>query len=281
MIDIKKLSFGYGKENLFSELDLSLGSGSICGLLGKNGAGKTTLLKLIAGLLFPREGDAVIMKNIPSRRSTEFLQDLYFLPEEFSLPDVTPGQYAKLYAPFYPAFNDERYEHYLDEFGLGRDINLKKYTYGQKKKFLITFGLSSGCRLMLLDEPTNGLDIPSKTQFRKAIASVITENNAIIISTHQVRDLETLIDPVIILDQGKIIFNQSMEDISNRLKVTHQTSPPDPGKTLFSEKTFEGYTVVTENHDQENSHMDMETLFNTVISNSVGISRIFEDGGVK
>ena len=281
MIDIKSLSFGYKREGLFSDLNLSLKPGGICGLLGKNGAGKTTLLKLMAGLLFPKEGEIHIMEKMPSKRSPDFLQEVIFLPEVFSLPPVTPEQYKMLYSPFYPQFSNDRFKSFLEEFEITTDKKLSGFSYGQKKKFLIAFGLATNCRLMLLDEPTNGLDIPSKSQFRKAVASSLNDDRIFIISTHQVRDLESLIDPIIILDEGRIIFNRSTEEISNRLKVLSRSGPPEPGEALFSEKTFEGYTVVTENHDHEDSHIDLETLFNTVVNNSAEISRVFQDGGIK
>jgi ABC-2 type transport system ATP-binding protein len=281
MISLKDISFGYGKEPLFSGLNLSLEPGSVSGLLGKNGAGKTTLLKLMAGLLFPHRGDTIIMERNPSMRSPDYLQDLFFLPEVLWLPEVTPEQYAKLYAPFYPGFNDDAYKTYLNEFDLIADKNIKGYSYGQKKKSLLAFGLAAGCRFMLLDEPTNGLDIPSKTQFRKALASVVSDYSAIIISTHQVRDLENLIDPVIILEEGQIVFNHTMDEITDRLRVVHQADPPDPETALFSEQTLKGYMVVTENPDSEASNINLETLFNTVINSRERISMIFQGGGTK
>ena len=281
MIEIKNLSFAYTRQKLFSDLNLSLMPGGICGLLGKNGAGKTTLLKLISGLRFSQEGEIQIMDMNPSRRSPDFLKELVFLPEVFDLPPVTPRQYRMLYSPFYPRFSLERFGSLLEQFEITGGKKLTTLSYGQKKKFLIAFGLATNGRLMLLDEPTNGLDIPSKSLFRKAVASCLEDNRIFIIATHQVRDLESLIDPVIILDQGRIIFNQAMEGISNRLKVSYMSTPPDQEKVLHSEKTFEGYMTVTENKDHEESHIDLESLFNTVINNSARISRIFQDGGTK
>lgn len=281
MIDIKNLSFSYKRNKLFSDLNLTLSPGGICGLLGKNGAGKTTLLKLMAGLLFPQGGSISIMAKKPSKRPVEFLQDLVFLPEVFDLPPVTPKQYQMLYSPFYPKFDDGRFRSLMDEFEVTDNKKLNGFSYGQKKKFLIAFGLATNGRLLLLDEPTNGLDIPSKSQFRKAVAACLEDDRIFIISTHQARDLESLIDPVLILDEGRIIFNQTNEEISNRLKVSYKSSAPEPEATLFSEKTFEGYTVVTENYDHEDSHVDLEMLFNTVVNNTARIATIFHDGGLK
>jgi len=281
MIAIDNLTFGYGKEDLFAGLDLTIEAGSICGLLGKNGAGKTTLLKIMAGLLFPREGETDVMGAEPARRSPEFLQNIMLLPEEFSLPDVTPRQYEKLFSPFYPSFSSEQLHGYLSDFEIESDKSINGYSFGQKKKFLLAFGLASGCRLMLLDEPTNGLDIPSKSQFRKALASVISEERAVIISTHQARDLENLIDPVVLLDEGRIIFNYSMAEITALLKVYYQSSPPDEQDALLTEKTLDGYMVVKENTDGQETGIDLETLFNTVIQNREKVSRIFTKGGKK
>jgi ABC-2 type transport system ATP-binding protein len=265
MIEIRDLSFSYSREKLFSQLNLSLRPGNICGLLGKNGAGKTTLLKLLAGLLFPQNGENRIMGLRPDDRLPGFLQELSFLPEEFSLPSVSPRKYERLYAPF----------------ELNPNQNLDRCSFGQKKKFLLAFGLSTDCRLTLLDEPTNSLDIPSKRQFRKALASVLNEDRLIIISTHQARDLEHLIDPVVILDEGQIIFNHSLEEISNRLCVRRQPNPPSADEVFYSEKTMEGYLVVAENTEHEETKLDLELLFNTVIQSREKLSEAFNEGDEK
>lgn len=281
MIEIKTLSFSYGRNALFSQLNLSLPSGNICGLLGKNGAGKTTLLKLLAGLLFPQAGETIISGERPAHRSPSFLQELILLPEEFSVPPVSAVQYQRLYAPFYPRFSSQLFFDYLKEFELEPDQNLDHSSFGQKKKFLLAFGLATDCRLILLDEPTNGLDIPSKRQFRRALASVLAEDRLFIIATHQARDLESLIDPVVILDEGQVIFNHSLEEISKRLTVRMQAKSPGLSEDIYSEKTLEGYLVVAENTTDEETHMDLELLFNAVIQNRETVSSLFQQEVVK
>jgi ABC-2 type transport system ATP-binding protein len=278
MIDIANLSFKYGRKSLFSDLNLTLAGGGICGLLGKNGSGKTTLLKLMAGLRFPRDGKIEAYGQAPAGRSTTFLQDLFFLPELFELPVVTPLQYEKLFSPFYPAFQKELFKNFLQEFEIPVDEKMNGISYGQKKKFMLAFGLAAGCRLTLLDEPTNGLDITSKSSFRKAVASCFTDDRVFVIATHQVRDLESLIDPVVILDEGKIIFNESQETISSRLKVTYHSEEPVSDETLYLEKRMGRYLTVSENHDGTFSDIDLETLFNSVVGNRDRISRIFQEG---
>ena len=282
MIDVKNLSFSYGKKvNLFSGLDLTLPVGNIYGLLGKNGAGKTTLLKIICGLLFPQEGTSSVNGLETRKRAPELLRELFFIPEEFFVPAVNINQYKALYSPFYTAFDEKNFQNYIDEFELDRKQLLSKMSYGQKKKFLIAFGLAAGTKLLILDEPTNGLDIPSKSQFRKLLAYSLTEDRVFLISTHQVRDMQNLIDPIIILDDGKIIFQADSEQISDKISVTLTKDEADIKNSLYSEKTPGGYIAVKEKKNKEEAQVDLELLFNAVIANKEKMSSLFQKRGVK
>ncbi|MCG6910579.1 MAG: ABC transporter ATP-binding protein [Deltaproteobacteria bacterium] len=276
MITIQNLAFSYPRKKLFSGLDLELSAGGICGLLGKNGAGKTTLLKLLAGLAFPHHGDILVAGHRPGRRSPALLQDLFLVPEEFSLPAISPLKYQQLFAPFYPHFSADSFAAHLDEFELDARTNMRQCSFGQRKKCFLAFALAASCRLTLLDEPTNGLDIPSKSQFRRALASVFTDDRLFIIATHQVRDLESIIDPVVILDAGRIIFNRTTAEIDRGLEAVLQAAPPSPETTLYSEKTLEGYRVVRENVTGTETRMDLELLFNTVIQNHEKVATLFK-----
>lgn len=276
MIFIENLSFSFRSKPVFSSLDLSLPGGGICGLLGRNGAGKTTLLKVMAGLRFPREGTVMVADDQPSNRSSGFLKNLFLIPEEFRLPPVSPREYERLFAPFYPGFDVDQYGAYLEGFELDPRENLSRCSFGQRKKVLIAFGLATNCRLTLFDEPTNGLDIPSKAQFRRALASVLTEKRLFVIATHQVRDLESLIDPVVILENGEIIFNRTLAEISRHLRVETLPSLPKSGDVLFSEKKLDGFRVVLENTGGADSFMDLETLFQTVLKSRDRLEAVFE-----
>jgi len=278
MINIKNMDFAYKKTKLFTNLSLELKPGNIYGLLGKNGAGKTSLLKIISGLLFPAKGSLDVAGFTPWKRTPDFLQDIFFLPEEYSLPALKIEEYRKTYAPFYPSFDESKFMELLNEFKLPMDQKLNSFSYGQKKKFLISFGIACNSRIFLLDEPTNGLDIPSKTQFRKIIASAGTEDRVIIISTHQVRDMENLIDPIIILDEGQIIFNESIENVTNKLTVKKVADEPEKDTALYVEKEIDGYKAVMVNKDQDQTDIDFETLFNTVVTNPAGIKSVFNGG---
>lgn len=277
MVQINNLSYGYRRnQHLFDQLNLSLPSGNIYGLLGQNGAGKSTLLKIISGLLFPKGGDLEVVGYHPRDRHPGFLQEVYLITEEFRMPSLSISQYLSRISPFYPRFSHEAFEAYVDEFQLTRDRKLSALSYGQKKKFLLAFGLATDCKLLILDEPTNGLDIPSKSQFRKVVADAIHEDRTFIISTHQVRDMENLIDPIIILDAGEIVFHADYERILQKMKVSKLATLPDEHDIIFSEAHFGGYTVVQENTTGEETNMNLETLFKAVISNKERIYEIFK-----
>ena len=188
---------------------------------------------------------------------------------------MTPARYVDLYSPFYPGFDRKEFERYFREFELEHDKKITAYSYGQRKKFLLAFGLATACKLLILDEPTNGLDIPSKSQFRRLVASALTETRTFLISTHQVRDMENLIDPVIIVEDGRIIFNQRLDEVSRRVSVRLQRVEPEPGAALYFEKVLGGYTVVTEFDGADEASIDLETLFNMVVANKERSAALF------
>lgn len=278
MIQINQMFFEYSKgQHLFEKLSLELAPGNVYGLLGKNGAGKTTLLKLIAGLLFPISGECKVLGFKPGERSPLLLRELFFIPEEFYVPPVKIEEYIKLYAPFYPRFDNDRFNAYRDDFILATAASLSNLSYGQKKKFLLAFGLATGCKLLILDEPTNGLDIPTKSQFRKILAGSMNDERTFIISTHQVRDMENLIDPIIILDEGEIIFNAGLAEVTDHLSVTLQPDEPKPDTVLYYEKVLGGYAVMSQNTDGIDTKIDLEILFNAVINKRAEINTLFHE----
>lgn len=277
MIQIENLTFGYNKaQHLFDELSLALPAGNIYGLLGKNGAGKSTLLKLMAGLLFGQYGKVTVAGYIPKDRFPEFLREVYLVTEEFYLPSIKMKRFLDLYSPFYPRFDHALFQHCITELNLPGEQKLTAMSYGQKKNFLLSFGIATECKLLLLDEPTNGLDIPSKSLFRKIVANAIHEKRSFVISTHQVRDMENLIDPIIILDNGKIIFSQDYQAITEKLAFTRITELPDSETLVYSEPSLGGYTVVKRNSGMEETNVNLETLFNAVTSNSEKMNEIFK-----
>lgn len=270
MVKASGVEFRYQKTELFDKLDLDLAAGRVYGLLGMNGAGKTTLLRLLAGLNFPKAGDIKVLGMEPGRRNPDFLSEIYFQSEDVILPNQRIGLFLKLNAPFYPRFSHEGFEGLRREFDLPLDKSLSRFSHGMKKKFMLAFAISSGARLLLLDEPTNGLDIPAKVQFRNVIEAARSPERAFLISTHQVRDLEELIDPLIILDQGKIVLSASRETLNSRLRVERREVPPD-GSELYSERNPTGWYCLNPNQGQA-APLDLELLFNAVRANAPAIA---------
>ena len=277
MVHVEGLGFGYGRDELFRDVDLELAAGNIHGLLGLNGAGKSTLLRLVAGLLFPRSGRIRMLEHEPRRRTPEFLSRLFVLPEDLFVPRLTDKEFVALRAPFYPGFDHERMDRYVDAFEIPSGRKLATLSLGQRKKFLLSFGLASGASLLLLDEPTNGLDIPSKGLFRRLVAEALTDDRVFVISTHQVRDVEALIDRLVVLHEGQILFNRSMSAVSGCLRTSLETSRPEPGRDglLYFEPAVGGYAAVRKDTEAAERRLDLELLFKAVITRPDACSEIF------
>ena len=277
MVTIQNLHFAYKKKKVFDGLNLLLKSGHIYGLLGKNGTGKSTLLHTIAGLLFPDQGRINALSYEPSKRQPGFLQDIFMVPEEFFIPNISIEKFVKCNAPFYTKFSNDQFGDYLKEFDIPISNKLHEMSYGQKKKVLISFGLACNTSLLLMDEPTNGLDIMSKGQFRKIMSSAVNENKCIVISTHQVKDLENLIDHIIIIDEGKILLDQPIENITSKLSFKISFDHNEIKKALYKESTLRGEAIVIANNEPEDESMDLEMLYKTAIFNNKSISALFQN----
>jgi ABC-2 type transport system ATP-binding protein len=266
MITIQNLTFRYKKqEALFTDLSFQQGNGSIVGLLGKNGAGKSTLLQLISGLLQPQKGELSINGFKPFDRLPDFLADIYMVSEEFSFPSITIGVYIKATAPLYPKFDYEKMKSILQEFELDTKKSLNGLSHGQRKKFLIAFALSTNCSLLILDEPTNGLDIPSKSLFRKILVSSVSEEQLVLISTHQVKDIETIIDKIVVLDEGKMVYNETVLDISQQWQFKTVASLSGMETPVYQKKCLGGHRIIIPANSIEETEIDIELLFNAII----------------
>lgn len=276
MVDIQNLTFRYGRKTVLTDISLQLGGGKIYGLLGENGVGKTTLLKVIAGLQKQVSGSCTVFGENPFDRTPSFLTHIYYLPEdlEFIQKGYTPSQMGKLNGPFYPKFDNEKYMAILQEFNVNPEQSINKMSQGQTKKSAIAFAIATNAELLLMDEPSNGLDIPSKTLFRRVMAEYCLETTCTIISTHQVRDLENLIDPIIILDNCATILNESLESIAEKLYFSLEKAVP--ADALYSEPTLGGYLCVRHNEGMGESRINLEALFNTTINNKELITSIFK-----
>ncbi len=262
MISIKDLAFSYGTNVVLKNISLELEEGKIYGLLGENGVGKTTLLTLLAGLKKASEGIIETDGRDPYKREPSMLSSLYYLPDEVVGYNMTALQYAGSAGKFWPGFTVDGFKEIMQFFETDYDKKMNKMSSGQLKKTYISLALSCGAKYLFLDEPTNGLDIPSKSEFRSALMKYTDENSTIIISTHQVRDLENVIDPIIILDNQSVLLNASLEEIGRKLYFDYGTELRND--TLYMEQVPGGYVQVCLNRDGRESKINLEALFNTV-----------------
>ena len=276
MIEINKLTFGYKKNKpILEDLSLKLEEGKIYGLLGANGTGKTSLLYQICGIIFPKSGEISVNNYEPAKRNIDFLKSIYMLPDEMETPNIATQTYVEIYAPFYPDFDIALFESLLVDFDIPNNCKLHEISYGQRKKVMIAFGIATRTKYLFLDEPTNGLDIPSKKQFRKIIASTFQDDKIIIISTHQVRDLDQLIDHVLILDDKKIILHEGVDTIAQKIVFKQVLDLKQVENCIYSEGGLKGHVVVAENINQENSKLDMELFFNAITTQKNQIISLF------
>ena len=275
MLQIENLTYKYNRKKvLFNGLNLSLLPGKVYGLLGKNGAGKSSLIKNMAGLLFPTKGKCLIDSWEPRKRQTAFLEQLFFIPEECELPRLSVPDFIELYAPFYPAFDKEQFMAYLKIFNVSHDGQLQRLSFGQKKKAYIAFALAANTKLLIMDEPTNGLDIPSKLQFRNIVAAAGREDKITIISTHQVRDLDDLISSIIIIDNSELLLYADKEEVSRKLFFS-TGEIYNEGTVIYEEHTPQGKVHITLNDHAQPSYLDLEILFNATLDKREQITKIF------
>ena len=273
MIKIQNLAFSYGKNEVLRNISMDLEPGRIYGLLGENGVGKTTLLTLLCGLKKTQEGTISTDGHDPYKREPVLLQDQYYLPDEVAAVNDKAIAWGKASGKFWPEFSLENYEAILREFEVDPQQKMNAMSAGQLKKTYIAFALACRTRFLYLDEPTNGLDIPSKAQFRSALMKYTREDSTIVISTHQVRDLENIIDPIIILDRRDVLLNATIEQIADKLYFDYGTTlHPD---ALYSEQLPGGFIQVLPNTDKIDSKVNIEALFNTVHKHKELVKNLF------
>ncbi|MCR5351200.1 MAG: ATP-binding cassette domain-containing protein [Bacteroidales bacterium] len=275
MIKIQNLAFSYGKNEVLRNISMDLEPGKIYGLLGENGVGKTTLLTLLSGLKKTQAGLIETDGLNPWDRLPALLQNQYYLPDEVAPLNEKALCWARSTGIFWPNFKLEKFEKILIEFEVNPQQKMNAMSAGQLKKTYIAFALACDARYLFLDEPTNGLDIPSKAQFRSALMKYTPEDATIVISTHQVRDLENIIDPIIILDRQDVLLNASIEKISERLFFDYgNILHPD---ALYSEQLPGGFIQVLQNPEKADSKVNIEALFNTVHKHKELVKKLFSN----
>lgn len=275
MIRIEKLGFSYGQVPVLKNITMNLEPGKIYGLLGENGVGKTTLLTLLAGLKKPLQGSIDIDGSAPYSRTPQALENQFYLADEMLPVPMKAAEYARITGEFWPNYKQDTFEEIMELFENTSDKKMNEMSTGQLKKTYISFALALGCKYLFLDEPTNGLDIPSKAQFRSALMKYTGEDSTIVISTHQVRDLENIIDPIIILDRQDVLLNASLEEISRKLYFDYGTQLHP--ESLYSEQLPGGFIQVYPNAEGADSKVNIEALFNAVHHNKEFIKGLFAE----
>lgn len=275
MIKIENISYGYKpKQPIFNDISLEVGSG-IYGLLGENGVGKTTLMHLICGLLFPWKGECKIDNCNSAQRSPELLSHYFFLPEEMQMPTESIYQFAAHHSVFYPHFSRKEFEQNLEELHIDGKQKLSTVSYGQQKKAMLAYALALHTPLTLLDEPTNGLDITSRQTLKRIISRSVDDESTLLISTHQAHDFENLLDHLIILGEGEILLNHSLDEISERLLFVRTASLPED--SLYSEQDLHGYFSILSNEEGEENTTDIELLYKAMLQEPERIKMIWNE----
>ena len=275
MIEIKDLAFSYGKTPILKSITTTLEEGRIYGLLGENGVGKTTLLTLLCGLKKVCSGSITTDGENPFDRTPTLLQNQFYLPDEVFPVAMKAECFAKERGAFWPDYDHSKFLEIMKEFENDPAKKMNQMSAGQLKKTYISLALACGCKYIFMDEPTNGLDIPSKTQFRSAIMKYTSDDSTIVISTHQVRDLENIIDPIIILDRQDVLLNATVEEITSKLYFDYGTQLHP--ESLYSEQLPGGFIQVYPNSTGEDSKINVEALFNAVHKNKELIKGMFSN----
>ena len=279
IMQVERIAFNYGwrqQKSVFSDFSLSLERGKVYGLLGLNGAGKSTLIYLMAGLLTPKSGRVTIDGCNVRDRLPSTLGNMFIVPEEFELPRMSLKEYATLNGALYPRFSYEDMLRNLEIFDINPEIkSLSSLSMGQKKKVLMSFAFATHTDLMLMDEPTNGLDIPGKSQFRRLVAREMSDNRTIVISTHQVRDIDRCIEHVVIIDNSKVLLDESVASITSKLQFVENATAAEAKSAIYSQPSVTGYSIVAPSNGGDETEINLETLFNATLGNSDKISEIF------
>jgi ABC-2 type transport system ATP-binding protein len=260
VIQFNDLTFNYGRGHLYEDFNLSLESPGIHGLFGTNGTGKSTMLKLINGLIFPLQGQCTVDGMASQSRHPDILEKIFYLPEEIDSPAITAVQLGMLKGAFYPRFDLAKLTELLSLFGIPEGQRLQQMSYGQKKKAYIAVAISTGAPILLMDEPTNGLDIPSKLHFRQALEQFRTDDQIILISTHQVRDLDHILEHLLILQEGRILLQKSISAIQETFQCISTSENTPPQDVLFTLQNGSIYHHLIRNRTGEPQPAHLEAL---------------------
>lgn len=214
IIEIQDLTKNFGSLTAIDDISISLESGKIVGLLGPNGSGKTTLIKILNGLLQPTSGSVSIKGNAPGVETKKIVA---YLPDRNALPDyMNARQLIDLYADFFEDFDISKAEGMLEDLGIDFKQTMKKMSKGTKEKLQLCLVMARKAEVYLLDEPIGGVDPATRDYILRTIISNYNENAVVIISTHLISDIESVLDDVIFIKNGVIVLHEAADEIRER-----------------------------------------------------------------
>ena len=211
ILQVHRITKKYGKHTALEDVTLNLPSGKIIGLLGPNGSGKTTLIKLINGLLKPTSGELVVdgyKPSVATKKIVSYLPDTTYLDDNMKIRDI-----FAYFKAFYDDFDQERAEHLCKDLDLDLNDRLRNLSKGNKEKVQLIVVMSRNARLYVLDEPIGGVDPATRDYILQTIINNYSEDASVIISTHLIADVESILDEVVFLKNGHIVLNGNIDDL--------------------------------------------------------------------
>jgi len=216
LLEIRNLNKDCDKKKILKNINLTISSGKIVGLLGKNGAGKTTLIKLINDLLTPTSGEILINGNkigVETKKAVSYLPERTYLNKQMKVSEI-----IEVFKDFYNNFDEKKAKKLLKDLDLDINQKLTKMSKGMQEKVQLVLVMSRKADLYILDEPLGGVDPATRDYVLDTILSNFNEDASIIISTHLISDIERILDEVVFIDKGKIVLQSDADKLRNKEK---------------------------------------------------------------
>ena len=214
LLEIKDLNKSFDNKEILKDINLSIQSGKIIGLLGKNGVGKTTLIKLINDLLTPTSGEILIKGQkigVETKKVISYLPERTYLNKQMKVSEV-----ISYFEDFYDNFDSEKAKKLLKDLNLDLSSRLTNMSKGMQEKVQLVLVMSRRAELYILDEPLGGVDPATRDYILDTILSNFNENASVIISTHLISDIEKILDEVIFIDKGQIVLQSDADKLRNK-----------------------------------------------------------------
>lgn len=228
MIEIQSITKTFGDIRSLDAVSVTVGDGSIFGLIGSNGSGKSTLLRVMSGIFAPDTG-TVTYAGQPIWENTGLKQRIVYLSDEqYFLPATTLDEMRGLYAAFYPAFSNEAYHRYCDLFGLDERRRISTFSKGMKKQAAVILALAAMPDYLLCDETFDGLDPVMRQLFKRLLADAVAERGmTAVVASHNLSEIEDICDHIALLHRGQLVFNREIDDLRQTIHTVQAVVPPE------------------------------------------------------